>query len=102
MTFPAEYLLSVCPCLLALGGLFAFSAGRRGWLKAALTGLGLALPISYAAAKAGFLCFFHSIPCCPAGIFCASKYVYLHEYRKKWKNIYIWKMFRNPFKSKGS
>ena len=58
MTFPAEYLLSVCPCLLALGGLFAFSAGRRGWLKAALTGLGLALPLGYAAAKAGFLCFF--------------------------------------------
>ena len=58
MTFPAEYLLSVCPYLLALGGLFAFSAGRRGWLKAALTGLGLALPLGYAAAKAGFLCFF--------------------------------------------
>ena len=58
MSFTAEYLLFVSPCILVLGGLFAFSALRRGWRKAALAGLGLSLPLGFAAAKAGYLCFY--------------------------------------------
>ena len=58
MTFPIQYLFFVCPCVIALGGLFAFSAARCGWLKAALAGLELSLPLGCAMAKAGYLCFY--------------------------------------------
>ncbi|MBQ4434521.1 MAG: hypothetical protein II879_00365 [Clostridia bacterium] len=57
MSFPVSYCIFVCLCLIGAGGLFAFSAVRRGQLKAALTGFALALPLGYAAAKAGYLCF---------------------------------------------
>ena len=58
MTFTAQYLFFVCPCVIVLGGLFMFSASRHQWLKAALTGLGFSLPLGFIAAKAGYLCFY--------------------------------------------
>ncbi len=58
MTFPTPYLIFVCLWLGCLGGLFALSAASRGWGRAALTGLTLALPLGYGLGKAGFLCFY--------------------------------------------
>ena len=58
MTFPTPYLIFVCLWLGCLGGLFALSAASRGWGRAVLTGLTLALPLGYGLGKAGFLCFY--------------------------------------------
>ena len=58
MAFSPAYFRFVCPCLLVLGGLFAWAAARRGWGRAALAGLGCALSLGYALAKLGWLCFY--------------------------------------------